>query len=127
MVNGEIVAQGSQFSLNDVEVITAVGLSLSNFSSWPALIIVYSQTVDIEDVRTYRYKPSRGMEAIQAPAYKRIEIDASLSNELPVPNLKIKPSPKIDARYHSPQEEIALGPACWLVRHVLLHCSEAQY
>lgn len=28
IVNGEIVAQGSQFSLNEVEVITAVGLSL---------------------------------------------------------------------------------------------------
>lgn len=29
IVNGEIVAQGSQFSLNEVEVITAVSLSLS--------------------------------------------------------------------------------------------------
>ena len=29
IVNGEIVAQGSQFSLNEVEVITAVGLSIS--------------------------------------------------------------------------------------------------
>lgn len=29
IVNGEIVAQGSQFSLNEVEVITAVSLSIS--------------------------------------------------------------------------------------------------
>lgn len=29
IVNGEIVAQGSQFSLNEVEVITAVGLNIS--------------------------------------------------------------------------------------------------
>lgn len=31
IVNGEIVAQGSQFSLNEVEVITAVGLTLLIF------------------------------------------------------------------------------------------------
>ena len=34
VVNGELIAQGSQFSLNDVEVITG--------------------TVDIEEVRAYR-------------------------------------------------------------------------
>ena len=34
VVNGELVAQGSQFSLNDVEVVTA--------------------TIDIEEVRAYR-------------------------------------------------------------------------
>lgn len=38
IVNGEIVAQGSQFSLNEVEVITAVRLNLP-YSSSPHLII----------------------------------------------------------------------------------------
>jgi NAD+ synthase (glutamine-hydrolysing) len=37
VINGEIVAQGSQFSLNDVEVVTA--------------------TVDIEEVRSSLYLP----------------------------------------------------------------------
>lgn len=37
VINGEIVAQGSQFSLNDVEVVTA--------------------TVDIEEVRSSLYDP----------------------------------------------------------------------
>lgn len=54
------------------------------------------------------------MEAIQALAYDRIELDASLSDESSALNLKIRPSPQIEARYHLPQEEIALGPACWL-------------
>lgn len=39
VINGNVVAQGSQFSLNDVEVITA--------------------TVDLEDVRSFRCSPSR--------------------------------------------------------------------
>lgn len=56
------------------------------------------------------------MEAIEASPYHRIELYESLFHESPVLNLKIRPSSKIDARYHLPQEEIALGPACWLVR-----------
>src|SRR5690554_3030282 len=42
-INGTIVAQGSQFSLKDVEVVTA--------------------TVDLEEVRSFRCSPSRGMQA----------------------------------------------------------------
>ena len=67
------------------------------------------------------------MEAIQAPAYDRIELDWSLSEESPLLDLEFGPSPKIDARYHLPQEEIALGPACWLVCHVLACRTEVQY
>jgi NAD+ synthase (glutamine-hydrolysing) len=37
-VNGQIVAQGSQFSLEDVEVVTV--------------------TVDLDEVREYRFAPS---------------------------------------------------------------------
>ncbi len=46
-VNGQIVAQGSQFSLKDVEVVTA--------------------TVDLEDVRSYRGSiASRGVQAAES-------------------------------------------------------------
>ncbi|KAG1224932.1 hypothetical protein G6F68_020024 [Rhizopus microsporus] len=49
-MNGQIIAQGSQFSLHDVEVVTA--------------------TVDLEDVRSYRARmASRGMQASMASAY----------------------------------------------------------
>lgn len=89
MVNGEIVAQGSQFSLDDVEVVTA--------------------TVDLEDVRSYRFAPSRGFQAVQAPAYERIELDFSLCHE----NLEALevPSPARPPRYHPPEEEIVGIPS----------------
>ncbi|KAK6704934.1 glutamine-dependent NAD(+) synthetase [Fusarium graminearum] len=92
MVNGNIVAQGSQFSLDDVEVITA--------------------TVDLEEVRAYRFAPSRNFQAVQAPVYERIEVDFSLGVE--DLDLLRAPTPPRPARYHVPEEEIALGPACWL-------------
>ena len=48
LVNGEVVAQGSQFSLNDVEVVTA--------------------TVDLEEVRAYRSSMSRSLQAAKSAA-----------------------------------------------------------
>ncbi|KAK9773015.1 putative Glutamine-dependent NAD(+) synthetase [Seiridium cardinale] len=92
MVNGEIVAQGAQFSCMDVELVTA--------------------TVDLEEVRAYRFAPSRNFQAVQAPTYKRIEVDFSLSKDN-IDDLEV-PTPARPARYHLPEEEIALGPACWL-------------
>lgn len=93
IINGEIVAQASQFSLNDVEVITAV--------------------VDLEEVRSHRFAPARGMQSIQAPKYQRIKTNFSLSAWEDF-DPEIKPSRKVEARYHTPEEEIALGPACWM-------------
>lgn len=84
MVNGKIVAQGSQFSLNDVEVVTA--------------------TVDLEEVRAYRFAPSRGFQVVQAPTYDRIEVDFALSQEeSDIPGIATAGRP---ARYHFPEEEI---------------------
>ncbi|ORX95960.1 carbon-nitrogen hydrolase, partial [Clohesyomyces aquaticus] len=94
IVNGDIVAQGSQFSLNDVEVITAV--------------------VDIEAVRSYRFAPSRGLQSLQAPTYQRIETAFCLSNNKDEFDTKVTPSLRQVLRVHKPEEEIALGPACWL-------------
>jgi NAD+ synthase (glutamine-hydrolysing) len=94
IINGDLVAQGTQFSLTDVEVLTA--------------------TVDLEEVRSYRFAPSRGLQAIQAPTYQRIETEFRLSSAHDDLDPTICPSEKIKARYHVPEEEIALGPACWL-------------
>lgn len=84
MVNGEIVAQGSQFSLDDVEVVTA--------------------TVDLQEVRAYRVAPSRGFQVTQAPTYERIEVDFSLCHD----NIDVLevPTPVRPPRYHVPEEEI---------------------
>jgi NAD+ synthase (glutamine-hydrolysing) len=93
IVNGDIVAQGSQFALNEVEVITA--------------------TVDLEEVRAQWYAPSRAMQAIQAPKYRRIETDFRLcvSDEKAV---KIAPSTTIQPRLLRPEQEIAYATGCWL-------------
>lgn len=91
-VNGDIVGQSSQFSLNEVEVVVA--------------------TVDLEEVRAYRCAPSRGLQAVAAPEYQRIEVEYSLSRD--DIDLLQSPTPPRPPRYHLAEEEIALGPACWL-------------
>jgi NAD+ synthase (glutamine-hydrolysing) len=96
-VNGQIVAQASQFSLRDVEVVTAC--------------------VDLDDIRSYR----AGITSMQEQA-------ALLMAETPSPFAVIDvshfslcrerepatPSQPIQVRLHTPEEECALGPACWL-------------
>lgn len=85
-VNGQIVAQGSQFSLNDVEVVTA--------------------TIDIEDVRAHRTKSSRSMQASQAERYHRIEVPFALNSGKFDKVFEVI-SQKEHVRYHTPEEEIA--------------------
>jgi NAD+ synthase (glutamine-hydrolysing) len=90
--NGRIIAQGSQFSLNDVEVVSA--------------------TIDIEDVRSHRAKSSRSMQAAAAAArYHRIEVPFALSGGK---FEKVKDEEAVglgnmvlDVRLHTPEEEIA--------------------
>ena len=89
--NGRIIAQGSQFSLNDVEVVSA--------------------TIDIEDVRAHRAKSSRSAQAAAAARYHRIEVPFALSGgkfekvrEGDMIGLDVKP---LDVRFHTPEEEIA--------------------
>ncbi|KAJ6261440.1 hypothetical protein Dda_4110 [Drechslerella dactyloides] len=95
IINGKVVAQGTQFSLNDVEVVTA--------------------TVDLEDVRSFRFAPSRGLQAVSTgKAYQRVEASKALSKSGENIHPGVGPSPEIPVRYHTPEEEIALGPACWL-------------
>lgn len=127
--NGSIIAQGSQFSLDDVQVITA--------------------TIDLDEIRSARASKSRGMQAVMAnginggKGFERIQVDfelgkrqqwgeahsvsglSSVINRMGMtngdgdatPELSLSPRPStkpVKMRYHSPEEEIALGPACWL-------------
>lgn len=95
-VNGKVVAQGSQFCLKDVEVVTA--------------------TVDLEEVRSYRGAiMSRGLQASSSEMrYKRVHVPVELAPTTLRFDPTIAPSPKRKVFYHLPEEEIALGPACWL-------------
>ncbi|KAK1998608.1 carbon-nitrogen hydrolase [Colletotrichum falcatum] len=95
LVNGEVVAQGSQFSLNDVEVVTA--------------------TVDLEEVRAYRSAISRGLQAARSDAkYERIQTPFELSSEDEDADIMITPSPPIKPKFYSVEEEIALCAGCYL-------------
>ncbi|EGS17351.1 glutamine-dependent NAD(+) synthetase-like protein [Thermochaetoides thermophila DSM 1495] len=94
-LNGDIVAQGSQFSLNDVEVVTA--------------------TVDLDEVRSYRAAISRGLQAATSNAkYKRIETPFELSSEDEDMDVGVAPTLPIQPRFHSVEEEIALCGGCYL-------------
>lgn len=106
VVNGDVVAQGSQFSLNDVEVVTA--------------------TVDIEDVRTYRSTVSRGMQASKQSPFVRLDIDVRLSRRAEDADPSLTVSAPFKPRIHVPEEEIALGPACWLWDY-LRRCGAAGF
>ncbi|RMJ24832.1 hypothetical protein PHISP_04308 [Aspergillus sp. HF37] len=106
VANGNVMAQGSQFSLNDVEVVTA--------------------TVDIEDVRTYRSSASRNTQASRQSPYMRIDLDTRLSRRMGDAEPNLMPSEPIQPRYHAPEEEIALGPACWLWDY-LRRCGAAGF
>ncbi|XP_066992905.1 glutamine-dependent NAD(+) synthetase isoform X2 [Anabrus simplex] len=91
-VNGAILNRGQQFSLQDVEVTVA--------------------TIDLEDIRTYRNAiRSRSHLSGDSPSYPRIAADFALSLEKDVAVPTYIP---IEWKYHTPQQEIELGPACWL-------------
>ncbi|KAK0626769.1 hypothetical protein B0T14DRAFT_425024 [Immersiella caudata] len=95
IVNGDVVAQGSQFSLDDVEVVTA--------------------TVDLEEVRSYRAAISRGLQAATNNArYQRIQTPFELSSEEEDADITKRPTLPIQPRIHSVEEEIALSAGCYL-------------
>lgn len=93
--NGKIVAQGCQFSMHEVNVITA--------------------TIDLEDIRAYRNNlRSRCVVASTSVPFPRIAVDFALTSSDPF----IAASPPIEWKYHTAEEEISLGPACWMWDYV---------
>lgn len=86
-LNGKIIAQGSQFSLNDVEVVTA--------------------TIDIEDVRSHRAVMSRNMQAAHTEPYHRIQVSKALSTGTFDHVYDTQAAYSFELKYHSPEEEIA--------------------
>ena len=92
--NGQVLAQASQFCLDDVEVINA--------------------TIDLDDVRSYRASiPSFGIQTT-LNTQKRILVDCPDFGLLSEDDSLIPTVPLESLRIHSPEEECCLGPACWL-------------
>lgn len=90
-VNGEIVAQGAQFGVSDVEVVVA--------------------TVDLNEVKSHR------------GSFQSMSVQSARSeNRVPLVRVPFKlcdertraVNVKREVAFHTPEEEIALGPACWL-------------
>ncbi|XP_031500361.1 glutamine-dependent NAD(+) synthetase isoform X2 [Nymphaea colorata] len=91
-VNGDIVAQGSQFSLKDVEVLVA--------------------QVDLDAVVSYRGAiSSLRDQASYKPKVPSVAVHYKLCHTF---DFQEFPTLPIDVKYHVPEEEIALGPSCWL-------------
>ncbi|KAM0603206.1 hypothetical protein ACHAP1_006869 [Verticillium nonalfalfae] len=87
--NGEVLAQSPQFSLNDVDVVTA--------------------TVDLEEVRAYRSSMSRALQAARSTQkYHRIQTSFEMSPDEDDMDLYRRPTLTREARFHSVEEEVAL-------------------
>ncbi|KAL9078725.1 MAG: hypothetical protein Q9157_002370 [Trypethelium eluteriae] len=93
-MNGGVLGILPQFELGEASVITA--------------------TIDLNKVRAARISPTRGFQVMaEEERYMRINVDFSLA--LPSgSHSRLRPSEPIKVHYHTPQEEIALGPAVWL-------------
>ncbi|KAG8525347.1 uncharacterized protein KY384_008991 [Bacidia gigantensis] len=92
-MNGNLLQQGSQFSLDDVEVTTA--------------------TCDLEEVRSFRRTPTWSQQAPQRQ-YTRIEVDFALSVQGSCLETNLLPTKPREPYFHIPEEEISQGPACYL-------------
>lgn len=93
-MNGKAVALGKQFSLDDVEVVTA--------------------TLDLEEVRSFRTSASRSSQGSQEEPYQRIEAGMSLSQKGNGARSRVQLTEEIEINYHTPEEEIALGAGSFL-------------
>jgi NAD+ synthase (glutamine-hydrolysing) len=75
---------------------------------------VVCATIDLEEIRAYRSAASRGMQAATSRnKYERIQTPFELSSNFEF-SIGLKPSPRIDIKYHSPEEEIALSAGVYL-------------
>ncbi|KAJ1882829.1 glutamine-dependent NAD(+) synthetase [Coemansia sp. RSA 1722] len=98
LANGLVVAMGRQFGLSDVEVTVA--------------------TVDLGAVRAFRAaNSSRSLQAAQSsvPEYPRVTVEFALAEDFGQLHSGAKPTKPLQCiGYLKPEEEICLGPACWL-------------
>ena len=93
-LNGQLLVQAAQFSLREVEVVTAV--------------------VDLADVRAYRNGKGSFLEQASNLTTNLPTIDlGEFSVQATDPRLRLT-IPMQAPKIHSPEEECALGPSCWL-------------
>ncbi|KAL8715588.1 MAG: hypothetical protein Q9220_000924 [cf. Caloplaca sp. 1 TL-2023] len=93
ILNGEILAQGSQFSLNEVEVISA--------------------TADLDQLWGDAHsQPARRMQAAKEPEYQQIELDSSFADDGFSSSTKLTPTKT--ATVLGPEAEIGNATGAWM-------------
>ncbi|KAH9719047.1 glutamine-dependent NAD(+) synthetase [Citrus sinensis] len=117
VVNGDMIAQGSQFSLKDVEIVVAqVDLdavagfrgSISSFQEQASCKTkISSVAVPYNLCQPFNLKMS-----LSSPL--KVKIYAADENGTVSKLLSIILCSLMPINYHSPEEEIAFGPGCWL-------------
>ena len=81
---------------------------------------VLTATVDLEDVSAYRGAiASRGQQSARSALLPRVRVPGGW--RLCTAATDCCPTPPLQngVRYHSPEEEIAFGPACWMWDYLL--------
>ena len=92
-INGQIVSEGKRFSLNEVEIVTSL--------------------IDLNQVSMYRNSiKSRCLQASTQNKIPVVELDIRLCERYKNSNNNIFNS--ITPRQYSFEEELTLGPSCWL-------------
>lgn len=95
VVNGTVVAQAPQFCLEDVTVLTA--------------------TIDVDDVLSYRASiPSLGVQVSSAMSSSDLMHVTNQEMRLVTKEARVTTNLLKEVKYHTPEEECCLGPACWL-------------
>lgn len=102
LCNGKVLAQGAQFSLKEVEVVTA--------------------TIDLEQVRSFRSSISRNVQAAAQPDFYRAECDLRVSRPSHEVYLSqtLKISKEISLKILDPMEEIYCSTAVFLWQYSAL-------
>lgn len=114
-LNGDLLNRGKQFALEEVEVVIS--------------------TVDLEDIRSYRNCiRSRSHRAASSQPFPRVKVDFAVtstsilgSSDKPIDSPSFyedmgeQQEPK-EILSHTPEEEIALAPACWMWDYLRRSC-----
>mmetsp|Transcript_23328 Transcript_23328/g.59695 ORF Transcript_23328/g.59695 Transcript_23328/m.59695 type:complete len:726 (-) Transcript_23328:433-2610(-) len=108
-VNGQLVAQGSQFSLHDVEVVTAT-VDLDEVVSYRGAVASLREQASTSLQPAFVEVPHFGLTTAASSAGAASATAGAASG----PGLRVTTSAPLTPRIHAPEEEIAYGPAAWL-------------
>lgn len=114
VVNGQVVAQGSQFSKRPVLIMAQDSTDVVMQFLGLQDVNVLTATIDIEEVRSYRSAASHGHQSTRGPIYQRLETPFPLGDIDSDFDLDVAPTLPVSLRIHKPEEEIALSAGCWL-------------